>query len=1205
MKPACMPVSCTIMKLFMFYSCFMMMVVVMMMGGVNAANSITYQVGYNTNLVTSGVTTPLRLIKDNRVTTPNITATLRGGGTVDGYLSFAGNTLTVRSSSPSPSTIIDLVLVTPQLSSGMYVFTYLNISIEKGSITGGGMWSLAATLSASSITFADDAIVWTSLIATATAGDVIIPSLTCPYNIMVVDISASSRINVAITKIWAGKYTAIATSAAPSVSGQCAQAPSSSAVSGVTTYTNTGTCRSGMWQTLAARAAYVTLNFGSGCSATWKDSESREYIPVSPSITGTPPSLLTRDSQLVTLPKPPSAFDANPRAVADCPHDQSGLLLWHNPATWPSGTVPSPSSSIITIPAGKRVLVSSCSFTSGIIYNTIAIPSDSELIFDDAPITLWVRDIKVQGKLSIGSPTCRMLSYIDIKFFGSKDLSDRMGNNLGLKGIGVDVGGSLDIHGKQFHPTWSRLAATATAGSDRIYLMGQAPNWEVGQQVVVVTSSYTDETTKENEVMTIKAISGNVIQFSSVLRFSHWATQDYQCEVGLLSRRIVLQGDQATSDPLKFGGHVIIKGRGRVSGTQFLRMGQQNVLARYPLHFHMLLASCPSCFSKDNAFYLSYYRCISVHGTHNVEVLRNVAFDISGHCMYLEDGIEENNTLSYNLVAHVHTIFHAAAGPDQIGEYYKEQTDLLIPADIAASGYYITNAYNTISGNAASGGWAGYAFPNLFLPMGPSASLPGYAAFVPAARTTLVFDGNTVHSSGYYWRDSGGIYCGGNFYKNATDGLRWYHSGRKGRVTKTASGEDAFMRFTNTKAWLLRAGVAHWGARIEVINLETYDCVRAALLFGKSWLDNAIVTGRTLNPTPFPLVSPFSSPNGNSWQGFQFYDTGTQTILTDVQFRRYFANGNIINPHLDNRVIISMTHSDQFKPQGISATRNISFVDVPRSQVIGNRLQNTGSSRYYNFIDWDGSLVQRTYAALVATNNSWWYLGTDCIMEPDWAVWVCKKTPAREIATLKVTIKDLIDIGVPFNTGTPPLGDTTYYCGNSTLFDDTGISSGRSTVITRNVGITGCTNKGWYLYFYHGSPLFFEVWPEMLPPGLYVLLALSYPAGTTFNIKTVYDYGHNQVKLNYQLTAALSVSEVRSSDGTKYYFDGQHLYLGIADKIQHALPPTPTAFERGGVTLYNQRYGFHYIITATGCTVSKTVGATQYCSAPYKKPLLF
>ena len=42
-------------------------------------------------------------------------------------------------------------------------------------------------------------------------------------------------------------------------------------------------------------------------------------------------------------------------------------------------------------------------------------------------------------------------------------------------------------------------------------------------------------------------------------------------------------------------------------------------------------------------------RCVTVHGSHNVDVSDNVAYDHYGHCFFLEDGGEMGNKFDHNL----------------------------------------------------------------------------------------------------------------------------------------------------------------------------------------------------------------------------------------------------------------------------------------------------------------------------------------------------------------------------------------------------------------------------------------------------------------------------------------------------------------------------------------------------------------------------
>lgn len=130
---------------------------------------------------------------------------------------------------------------------------------------------------------------------------------------------------------------------------------------------------------------------------------------------------------------------------------------------------------------------------------------------------------------------------------------------------------------------------------------------------------------------------------------------------------------------------------------------------------------------QDCSVWKSFYRCLSVHATNKLRISGNVAFDITGSCYYLEDGVEEENLFEYNLAAFVHPIGTPARSEDSNGDQagvtvctecrssvhrnYKNW-ELLVPSDIAASGFYISNAYNRFVGNAASGGWSGFGFPN-------------------------------------------------------------------------------------------------------------------------------------------------------------------------------------------------------------------------------------------------------------------------------------------------------------------------------------------------------------------------------------------------------------------------------------------------------------------------------------------------------------
>ncbi|KYQ92991.1 hypothetical protein DLAC_05595 [Tieghemostelium lacteum] len=891
----------------------------------------------------------------------------------------------------------------------------------------------------------------------------------------------------------------------------------------------------------------------------------RNMTFTTPTRSSTPSGLITADSKVVTLRKPSTSLQ--PQDYSLCPHLQSGLKHWHDPSTWPGASVPLPNS-VITLPANTKVLVSSCSLSTD-TYQKIIVPATSELIFSDAPIVLNVKDIYVEGKFYIGSKDCRLNSTVQVNFYGAKTTTDTISSMMGSKGIGVSKTGFLSINGKQYHNTWSRLAQSAFPGDTLIFVQDNI-NWEVGQEVVLTTSTWKDEFTKQNEVRKISAIQGKKVLLDKPLNFLHFASEDYQVEVGLLSRRIVFKSMDGLND--FFGGHVLMMGEGQISGLQLINMGQQNIKARYPLHFH-LAKTLTSSYISDCSVYQSFYRCFTIHGTNNVNVERNVAYDVYGHCYYLEDGVEENNTIAYNLAAYVHTIGTPAAGEGQPGEMFYESAALRQPADSAAGGFYITNAYNRIYGNAASGGWASYSFPNLKIPIGFHSNL---TSINPSSRTTLEFDGNSAHSSGYHFWFGSCIYVGGNL-STQSDGTLAYKSGRVDRDTVDYNNPQVtvWMRFSNIKVSLCSSGIGHWGNTIEVVKYESHDNKVAGTVFGEALLDQALVNAKSANIEVDKSLAP-------NW-GFQFYDTWTHTILTNIKWKNFHPRVGAENPHEDNKIIVSMTHSDIYKPQGISAVKNFTFDNCDVSQYVGHRIQDTGASRYFNYVDFDGSSVGSSGTPkLIGSHSSWWNYSSSCQFQADWNAYYCNKVSGQEVVNIDVEAPGLIDpdvlVDVPNNS----------IRGKTTLFKYGQADQTKSAVVTSNVGITGISNVGWYLYLNNSSPASFRIHTRLIPYGTYILLAIRYPAGTLFNINTFYQWDYQNSK-KFILSQGASADVVLQGNGKQYYyFDGQHLYIKL---VNHLLTGASTEyFERNGVKIYSISTGFYYIISATcpggNCAVS-------------------
>lgn len=94
------------------------------------------------------------------------------------------------------------------------------------------------------------------------------------------------------------------------------------------------------------------------------------------------------------------------------------------------------------------------------------------------------------------------------------------------------------------------------------------------------------------------------VQLNAPLVYAHHSSREWQGEVVLLSRRITFSGSDSGDF---FGGHTMVAGSpsaiGRFAGVAARRMGQKNILARYPFHFHGLQeAGSASYFKVPYAF---------------------------------------------------------------------------------------------------------------------------------------------------------------------------------------------------------------------------------------------------------------------------------------------------------------------------------------------------------------------------------------------------------------------------------------------------------------------------------------------------------------------------------------------------------------------------------------------------------------------------
>jgi cell migration-inducing and hyaluronan-binding protein len=146
-------------------------------------------------------------------------------------------------------------------------------------------------------------------------------------------------------------------------------------------------------------------------------------------------------------------------------------------------------------------------------------------------------------------------------------------------------------------------------------------------------------------------------------------------------------------------------------------MGQNLTLARYPIHWH-LVGEGQGQYIKNSAIHDTFNRCVTVHGTNNLQVENNVTYNTVGHCFFLEDGIETGNQFVRNLGIQtkchmskpcVPTVLAAAGESDNFDDRQavrangQASTDVLIPSDNTVSTFWITNPNDVYRDNVAAG----------------------------------------------------------------------------------------------------------------------------------------------------------------------------------------------------------------------------------------------------------------------------------------------------------------------------------------------------------------------------------------------------------------------------------------------------------------------------------------------------------------------
>lgn len=384
----------------------------------------------------------------------------------------------------------------------------------------------------------------------------------------------------------------------------------------------------------------------------------------------------------------------------------------------------------------------------------------------------------VQGELEIGAegpingqPPIRIIligeenqSFTPIN--ENSEVCEGHGCMVGSKAV-VVAGGRLNIRGiSSDAPTWSIVQnATKTSITVEAAAFNQ---WKEGSEIVIATHSAQWDENQVRTIVDVQLIDENCVKFEldHEIEIPTIAinSPDFATEVALLSRNVLFQGGY-TARAVQ-GGHLWIMQTPSVVqtlvGVDFQRFGQQGRLGRYPIHLHFCGDSTGTVIAK-NTVRQSNQRCIVVHGTDNLEIRENVAFDTKGHCFMLEDGMETGNSFIRNIG------IQTAAPTDVIPDYGFNGRE----TDAEPSTFWITNPSNNWIGNVVAGSESsGFWFE--LLVRGERGHL--YRHLDPKRESLGVFENNTVHSctgvSAFDFDSIAGSHC-----LESQKALRTYPSG--------------------------------------------------------------------------------------------------------------------------------------------------------------------------------------------------------------------------------------------------------------------------------------------------------------------------------------------------------------------------------------------------------------------------------------------
>ncbi|EAL63750.1 hypothetical protein DDB_G0287365 [Dictyostelium discoideum AX4] len=719
-----------------------------------------------------------------------------------------------------------------------------------------------------------------------------------------------------------------------------------------------------------------------------------------------------------------------------CPDEIPNLKKWSNYKSWKKLKLPIKGESInITTPILMDIKPPDLDviriFDKGMLVwkhiNNLELRVKAILIYDG-------------GQLIIGSEQCKFKYKATITLIGDSiytEINQTInGNEYGQKVIGIDNGGTIELHSEVTKTTWTKLISTispSTFNSNKniLTLLDNVNDWPIGSEILITSTDYDMEQSETNFIVKCSTCKTNQIKLKNPIKYLHWGSitkgVDERAEVALLTRNIKIQGQvgkTCVNNKLvcdffpfdSFGAHIMIR-KGFVNahffGIELFNVGQSHVVSRYPIHFHLcdrvdeLGGYENPAYIKHCSVHKSFSRCYVVHSTDGLLIHDNIGFDSIGHCYMLCDGIEMDNVFSHNLgaVTRYGLLFPHDRSCDmcsriQPNDFNGNPTQCT--ECNAVSTFWISNPWNTLIDNVASGSdstgiW--YLFSDY--PSGLSHERGIKYNIKPYLIPVKKFYNNNVHSCTNGIQIDGGVKLTPPSKTQPQQLNSMINARYKPRSNPKNPNSKPSPSIFNGATIYKNKWRGCW-ARGGFLFMKNFKIADNAIGFTFAsegtipgdqnvgqYIYKSLIVGESDNigqqSNNIPIVNGRTNPYGENGlmpiRGFEIYD-GTISLDSMV-----FSEFKSLPPLFRNSSAIGFLRFNDWQSSSETTIKNIKYINVDKEIHFEQSLMD--GDKISTLRDLDGSTTKLSNSILV--RNLLFYSTNNCYYKKPWDALICKE----------------------------------------------------------------------------------------------------------------------------------------------------------------------------------------------------------------------